>query len=98
MKADIFSAQKAFEYGLINEIFEPEDLVDRVMDTAKSIAKNGPIPLAQIKKGIAKALNSNLNEMFEYDSTSQAVCFESEDIKEGIKALREKRDPQFKGV
>lgn len=97
MLAEIHSAQKANELGLLNGIIKHNELMSHVNHVAHALAQNGPIPLAMIKKGIHKAMHATLEEMFDYDSTCQAECFVTEDIKEGIRAVREKRGPRFKG-
>ena len=94
---EVFPAQKAYEMNLLNEVLEPEDLLPRAYEIAGKIAKNGPLSVEIIKKGIQKAQHETLEELFEYDSISQARCFETDDIKEGIQAIREKRDPKFMG-
>lgn len=93
---ELFTAQKALEWGLINEVVE-ENLLEYVQKIAKKIASNGPISIAKIKKGIQMAETLTLETLFDYDSESQAQCFTTQDIKEGIAAVREKRNPVFKG-
>lgn len=95
--AENFSASQAYEMGLLNGVTEPEKLMDTVMEKARVIAGNGPLPVKMIKKGIQKALTSSLEKMFEYDSAAQAKCFLTKDIKEGVKAIREKRPAVFSG-
>lgn len=92
-----FDANHAKEYGLLNAVCEPDDLIQHVQAVAEEIAKNGPIALKYIKKGIQEAQDKTLEQMFDYDSQSQAACFETEDIKEGIAAVRDKRPPKFQG-
>lgn len=96
--AEGLSAPRAYEMGLLNGIFEPDQMMSHVMGVAKIIAGNAPLPVQMIKKGIQKAMHSTLKEMFKYDAESQAKCFESKDIKEGIKAVREKRAARFVGA
>ncbi len=98
MLAHSLTATKAFELGLLNGVYEPNTLMSEVMEIAKTIAGNAPLPIQMIKKGIQKAMHSTLKQMFKYDAESQAKCFESEDIKEGIKAVREKRAARFVGA
>ncbi len=96
--AENLSAERALQMGLLNGIFLPETLLNHVYGVAKVIAENGPMAIRMIKKGIQKAIHATLSEMFDYDSTCQAKSFGSEDIKEGIRAIREKRSPKFLGI
>lgn len=95
--AEILSASKAFDMGLLNGVFEPENLMSHVLGVAKVIAGNAPFAIETIKTGIQMAMHATLEKMFDYDARSQAKSFASEDIKEGIKAVREKRSPKFIG-
>lgn len=95
--AELLSADHAHRIGLLNGVFAPDQLLNHVRGVAKVIAANGPVAVAMIKKGIQKALNSTLEEMFDYDSSCQAESFKTADIKEGIRAIQEKRSPVFTG-
>jgi len=97
MLADIFPASKAYEMGLLNAVLPADQLMPHVNEVAHTITKNGPMSLRMIKKGIQKAMHATLEEMFDYDSSCQAKSFLTEDIKEGIRALQEKREPRFTG-
>jgi enoyl-CoA hydratase len=94
----VFDAKKAMEYGILNGLCEPDTLIPTVASLAQEIACNGPLPVSQIKKGVQLAQHRTLEQMFAYDAKMQAICFASQDIREGIKAIREKRDPIFKGL
>jgi len=98
MLGDILTAEKSLHYGLLNDIFQPSELMDRVQQIAKQLSQNAPISLGMIKKGIQKALTGSLTQLFDYDSKSQAACFKAKDILEGIASIREKRKPNFKGI
>lgn len=97
MLGEVFSAQKAFNYGLLNKVCEPEELIQKVKAVSETLSHNSPIALRKIKKGLNIAPRKSLLEMFDYDSKAQAECFESEDIREGVDAISQKRPPQFKG-
>lgn len=98
LSGKIFKADQAYKLGLLNGIYSAESLLDEVKKIAKEIASNGPVAIEIIKKGIQKAMHASLEEMFDYDSAAQAQCFTTDDIREGVKAIREKRAPQFSGT
>jgi enoyl-CoA hydratase/carnithine racemase len=91
------SAEEAYQIGLISRIFSSEELESKTMEVATQIAQNAPLPLKLMKKGIQKAALSTLEEIFDYESDGQALSFGTEDLKEGIRAMQEKRVPKFVG-
>ncbi|MBF0492553.1 MAG: enoyl-CoA hydratase/isomerase family protein [Deltaproteobacteria bacterium] len=101
--ADLFfsgrtlEASEAFQMGLLNRICSPENLEKETLAFANLIATNAPLPLKIMKKGLQKAVNWTLEEVFDYESSGQAQCFPTEDLKEGVRAIQEKRRPGFKG-
>lgn len=97
LTGNLFDADKALQYGLLNSVCTPENLMQKTFERANEIAANGPIAVQIIKKGIQEAQNKTLSQMFDYDSKAQASCFATADLKEGIAAVRAKRSPQFVG-
>jgi enoyl-CoA hydratase/carnithine racemase len=92
-----FSAKDAKEYGLVNGVLPAKKLLKQVYEVAEQIAQNGPLAVTTIKKGIQLALHKSFDQMLDIDSAGQARCFQTKDIKRGIKAIRAKEKPQFKG-
>ena len=39
-----------------------------------------------------------LDEQLDHEAAEQSICFESEDVREGLAAVRERRKPSFRGV
>lgn len=89
-------AKEAKELKLINQICPNDQLEKVTLDLANQIAANAPIALRIMKKGISKAVIGDLMDVFDYESSGQAQCFNSHDLKEGIQAIQEKRTPLFK--
>lgn len=96
MLGDLFSADQALQYGLLNKVVPAESLNKTVDDLAQKLCSGGPYALSLIKKGLQEASDKNLKQMFAYDSKSQALCFKTKDLAEGLKAAQEKRSPVFK--
>ncbi|MBB5216553.1 enoyl-CoA hydratase/carnithine racemase [Parapusillimonas granuli] len=92
-----FSAREALEWGVVNRLFAPEDVLPKTLEAAQRIAGNAPLSVRQAKHSIHYGLQMDLNSgmMFELEAYQRMV--HSEDRREGILAFNEKRKPVFKG-
>ncbi len=92
-----FSAQQAYEWGLVNELCEPQDLLPRVLETARIIAGNAPLSVRQVKKSVRFGMQMELKTAYRFEVEAYNHLVETEDRYEGVRAFNEKRKPQFKG-
>ena len=93
MTADMFSAERAYEIGLVNEVVEQSELINRAKEIASKILKNSSIAI----KYAIKAINaSDKANGFETEIESFGSLFDESDFKEGTVAFVEKRKPNFK--
>jgi enoyl-CoA hydratase len=90
-------APQAKEYGLVNRICAPEELMEEVMKTAKTMAAKGKVSLRAAKQAINGGLNADLATGLDIECDAFALCMASEDAKEGTTAFLEKRKAKFKG-
>ncbi len=92
-----FTAQQAFDWGLVNRICEPSPLLDEAVATAARIGGNAPISTRQIKHSVNTGMQMDLASalMFEIEAYNRMVP--TEDRHEGINAFNEKRKAVFKG-
>ncbi len=93
----MIDAQTAFNYGLVNYIYSAEELEARTMELANKIAEKSPIALQMSKEAVKFASRSNLDEGLRREIDLFAICFSTEDKREGVSAFLEKRKPIFKG-
>ncbi len=91
------TADEAFHMKLVNQVIESSDLEKTAQALAKHISANAPIALKIMKQGLQKAATATLEEVFDYESGGQAITFQTEDLKEGIQAIQEKRIAKFSG-
>ena len=94
-------AEEALRWGLVNEIVEPERLMDRARETADHLAQGGPLALQATKEAVRHAMHMSVPDCFAAlrggDLPIYARMLASEDAKEGPRAFAEKRKPAFKG-
>jgi len=93
---DTISAEEAKRIGLVAEVFKPDELMDRVLEKAKTILSNGPLAVAAAKRAMNKGYDLALDSAMELEKQTFSALFGSEDQKEGMKAFTEKRKASFK--
>jgi len=92
----MISAEQAREIGLVNHVYAPEELMDKAMELAKSFAKNGPIAVKYAKAAINRGMQTDIDSGIAIENELWALCFTTEDQKEGMAAFLEKRPADFK--
>ncbi|HET6771502.1 MAG TPA: enoyl-CoA hydratase/isomerase family protein [Actinomycetota bacterium] len=97
------SGREAVSWGLVNEAVPPAELRDRSQRLAEEIASGAPLSVRASKRGLravlAKLSVDRETEGFrvtDFDMMA-ADALSSEDLKEGIRAFRERRRPEFRG-
>lgn len=93
----LFSAQKAFEMGLVSRIVAPEKLMDTAWELANEIANNtSAISTALSRQMLWKGLGED-HPMAAHILESKGLnyMFSSEDCKEGVMSFLEKRSAKF---
>jgi enoyl-CoA hydratase/carnithine racemase len=92
-----FSGTEAHAWGLVNRLFEPDQLMAGALETAGTIARNAPISIRQAKRAMTLGARMDLRTgmFFEVDVYNSLV--HTEDRNEGINAFNEKRPPVFRG-
>ncbi len=92
-----FSAEQALEWGLINELCEPESLLESVRVAAQRIADNGPVAIQGALKAINNAGLASLKQDYEVELAAYNKTVPTQDRREGIAAFNEKRKARFTG-
>ncbi len=93
---DLIDAKSALEIGLVNSIVPKADLMNSVESLVAKITSKSPLVLRLAKEALNRS-NAGLKEGLDYESALFALCFASNDQKEGANAFLEKRKPRFQG-
>lgn len=93
----IVEAEEAVRIGLCLEVVGPEELETRATELAESFLAGAPIAQMFAKQGIDSAWEVSFEDALAWEGQSQAICFATEDVAEGVAAFLEKRKPEFRG-
>jgi enoyl-CoA hydratase/carnithine racemase len=96
MTGNMFSAQQALDWGLVSYIYPEKDLFAEAEKLALDIASNAPLAVGAIKKVVKRGLGVDLMTQLDMESYFQSIMARSEDFKEGITAMLEKRPAVWK--
>ncbi len=91
------SADRALAWGLVNDLFEPGEVLTHALDVARRIAGNAPLSVRQIKKSVRYGREMDLRTAFRFEVEAYNHLIQTEDRTEGILAFNERRKPAFKG-
>lgn len=91
------TAAEALAMGMINQVVPKEKLMEAAEKMVGDFLKNSPAILKLAKIAVNKSLDTPLTVGLECEREIFALCFGTEDQKEGAKAFLEKRKPSYKG-
>ena len=97
MLGQVVDAQQAAKIGLIHKAVPAPELDKNVEELAERLASGPPVALKLTKRALWNSLDRDMLSELDFEGYAQALCFQTEDNKEGVKALLEKRSPIFKG-
>jgi enoyl-CoA hydratase len=95
--ADLIPAERAYEMGVLNAVVPREQLLDKAYEYARRITANAPLAVQATKQSVWEGLGMSLRDAYKNESQLSSMIFQTEDAKEGPKAFREKRKPNWQG-
>jgi enoyl-CoA hydratase/carnithine racemase len=97
MTGEIIPAEKALQYGLVDEIYPAEQLMDEAMAFARKLAEKAPQALAIAKVVLNNCAKVDPDTARNFERLGQSILKKTEDHLEGARAFVEKRPPRFTG-
>lgn len=92
-----FTADEAFQWGLVNQLLPPDELMPAALATAQRIASNAPLAVMQAKKSIRVGTQMDLQQGLKFSIEAYHRLIGTRDRIEGVRAFVEKRAPSFTG-
>ena len=93
---DMIDANTALSYGLVNKVVPVENLMTEAKELAAKLLTKSSAILSLAKAAITGGAGMSLPDALNYEAQCFALCFATEDQKEGMNAFIEKRKAEFK--
>ena len=93
-----FDGEEAAKLGVVNAVLDDDALMEHALEYARNLAVNSaPRALAAMKAQIWTAIDDCYDEAFAASDHEQDIADKTEDFREGVTSLLEKRPPDFQG-
>jgi 2-(1,2-epoxy-1,2-dihydrophenyl)acetyl-CoA isomerase len=93
----MLSAQQALESGLVAEVVPADRLAARAREKAEKLAAKAPHYVRMCKRLVAESLDHSLAEHLQLERHGIADSMATDDLREGVTAFLEQREPTFTG-
>ena len=93
----VIRAAEALRIGLVNAVYEPEQLMPAALDMANKMLVNAPVAISLAKQSINENYDLDADAGIELENKLFGKCFATADQKEGMGAFLEKREANFTG-
>ena len=97
LTGDRVRADQALEWGLVNQVVEPEELLDAAHALAARVAKNPPHSVRMAKKLLRESQHQSLESLLELSAAMQALAHHTQDHREALEAFGDKRPGEYTG-
>jgi enoyl-CoA hydratase/carnithine racemase len=97
LKGRIVNADEAVALGLLNDLVEMDALREETKKLARSIVAKSPVAVSVIKKAIRQARTAEISGHLDLLAAFQGITQRTKDHLEGVRALKERCQPHFKG-
>ena len=93
---DTIDAEKALEWGLVEQLCDPQELETQAVALAERIAANPGHALRLCKRLLREGQHMRLDSLLELSAAYQSLAHHTEDHQEAVAAFVDKRTPEYK--
>lgn len=98
LTGEMIGAEEAHRIGLVDEVYPHDELLEKAMEMANTIASKGPIAIQLAKECVHRGLEVTLTVGCDLEKANFGQCCGTGDKNEGMEAFMEKRPPKFQGA
>jgi enoyl-CoA hydratase/carnithine racemase len=95
LSGDRISADKALQFGLLNDVVAPDALHDTAMKWAERLTQNSGTAMAVVKEAVQHLSDLPSDQAFRYEALLGQKAFASADAREGLSAFYDRRPAHF---
>lgn len=92
----IVGAEEAAAIGLINAVLPADTLLESTLEVATRIAATAPVAVRLTKVALARGPQS-FDAALQWEALAQPITMATDDLREGLRAVADKRPPRFTG-
>lgn len=96
MLGESIAAEEAWRIGLVNRVFDDDQLMEGALEIACKLQKKGPVSLMASRDAVLRSSDMSLNSGIDYENKLFALCLASGERDEGVDAFLEKRAAEFR--
>ena len=97
LSGERIDAEDAYRIGLVNRVWPQTELVSKTLAYAEMLARRAPLAHRFAKSTMRRAIGMPLAEALRMEVRSFYDLGQSEDLQEGTRSFRERREAEFKG-
>ncbi len=95
LTGDMITAEEAYRIGLVSRVYNKDEFMSKVMETAAKIASKPLNAVRYALNAITQTSHMNLASGLKYEASLFGICCDTKDFKEGTSAFMEKRPASF---
>jgi enoyl-CoA hydratase/carnithine racemase len=96
LTGDMITAQEAYRIGLVNKVVPAQAVLKEARGLARKIVSKSKFPIAATLHAVTEGLEGGIEEGMKLEKEQFVGLADTDDIREGVSAFLEKRQPDFK--